>query len=168
MNNYYINTSDKRVHDKEQKNPSIFLAGPTRRGSCFEESWRYKACEILHNLHFDGTIYVPEYPRQTPWDDANIERQTEWEWEALELATTICFWIPRDKDEMIGLTTNVEFGRYITMKPDSIVLGCPEDAFRMRYLKMLYKSVTNKEPANTLADTLALAVANATGYEDTF
>ena len=54
------------------------------------------------------------------------------------------------------------------MKPDSVILGYPKDAFRMRYLKMLYKAVTDREPANTLADTLALAVANATGYKNTF
>lgn len=162
-----INTSNKRIllpeYDNESlsSKSSIFLAGPTRRGSYFEASWRYEACDILNKLSYKGVVYIPEYPKDCPWNDTNIEKQTRWEWEALENASCICFWIPRDHDDLIGLTTNVEFGRYITMKPDSVVLGYPKEAFRMRYLDMLYRECTDRTPVNTLQETLALAVERA-------
>lgn len=158
-----VNTSNKQLRFPKydgvslSSNSSIFLAGPTRRNSCYEDSWRYEAVKILNRLEYKGMVYVPEYPRNYEWNDDYILGQTKWEWEALENASCICFWVPRDTEEMLGLNTNIEFGRYIATRTNHIVLGHPELAFRTRYMDLTYHHFTGKDPVYTLEETMALA-----------
>ena len=69
-----------RIPEYDGKNissgTSIFLAGPTRRGSCYEQSWRKEAVDILDELGYHGVVYVPEFPRNCPWSDDYILDQT--------------------------------------------------------------------------------------------
>ena len=118
--------------------PSIFLAGPTKRNSSFNESWRKYACDYLEQHNFDGIIYVPEYLNQS-FDESKIEQQCLWERSGLKNASIILFWIPREIKEMPAFTTNVEFGTYLQIKPNQIVYGRPNNAQKMRYLDWLYK-----------------------------
>ena len=117
---------------------SIFLAGPTPRGAS-PRSWRVEALALLRTggerlqEDFPGAVFVPE-PKEgptgkwpTPFD------QMIWEQRALEMATCIVFWVPRNMKDMPGLTTNVEFGLYA--RSNKIVLGYPPDAEHMNYLR---------------------------------
>lgn len=125
---------------------SIFLAGPSKRGSKigFTE-WRQEACDILKRLDFDGVVFVPE-----PFMKEGYEAQVDWENECLNMADVILFWIPRNED-LPGFTTNVEYGEW--MKSGKIVLGCPDDAKKVDYLK--YKAKQQHTPiANTLPKTI--------------
>ncbi len=151
----YINTSDNEV--RFSKN-SIFLAGPTQRDSTFETSWRKEAIEILKQLDFNGVVYVPEFLEDVSFTDDFLKNQINWEWQALDNAGIIVFWIPREKEKLPGFATNVEFGRYVTLKPDKVVLGYPETACEIEYLKLLYKKEANKDPKHTLIETLISAV----------
>ena len=69
--------------------------------------------------------------------------------EMLENADVIMFWIPRNKD-MLGLSTNVEFGYMLNKK--NIVYGRPENADRCEFLDFLYKEKLNKDYLINLED----------------
>ncbi len=133
---------------------SIFLAGPTKRNSDVSVSWRMDAIRILKKYNFNGTIYIQEYSPGNSFDKGKLSDQIQWEWQCLSAAGVIMFWIPRSIPDMLGLTTNVEFGRYITLKPDSVVLGFPNDAQKMSYLEELYQEVTSRIPCRTLQSTI--------------
>ena len=122
---------------------SIFLAGPTPRppedGRAGVTSWRPDALEILDRLGFDGDVFVPEVET---WDQHdNYDLQIKWELEALDRATVVAFWIPREillivDGEIKGLkmpafTTNYEFGLFA--KSGKALLGYPPGAQKMSY-----------------------------------
>lgn len=65
----------------------------------------------------------------------SYDDQVWWELEALEKATVVVVWIPRELETMPAFTTNVEFG--FLVKSGKVVIGAPEDAQKMNYLKML-------------------------------
>lgn len=128
---------------------SIFLAGPTLRNSPFKKSWRKEACEILKNLDFKGTVYVPEYSNGE--NGVDLDTQVIWEREGLTEAKVIVFYVPRKFPELPGLTTNVEFGMYLARRPEATILCCPENAEKNSYLKWLYHY---EKPNSTIYSTL--------------
>ena len=112
---------------------AIFLAGPTPRDKTIP-SWRTSAIELLRNtLQFTGSVYVPESLDKEI--DFNKTAQIRWEWEALNIATVIVFWIPRDLETLPGFTTNVEFG--LTSTSSKCVLGFPPHTPKVAYLAEL-------------------------------
>lgn len=132
---------------------SIFLAGPTPR-TPEVPSWRPAAIEMLRNeLNFDGTVLVPEAADGKPHDD--YDRQISWEWEALNQATIVVFWVPRELIAMPAFTTNVEFGFLVAS--GKLVLGAPTSASKMTYLHALAARY-NVPVFNSLFDTLIEAV----------
>ena len=129
-------------------NRSIFLAGPTPR-SPLVKSWRPKALEILENLKFDGYVLVPE---RRDWDDGfDYVDQVDWEYNALHRCRHIVFWIPRSFPHMPALTTNVEFGYYLCLRPNTVYYGRPVDSEKNKYLDWIYKKKTGSEPETDLA-----------------
>lgn len=153
-----ISFSDKPVIKGEK---SIFLAGPTRRNSSFNASWRKEACNLLSSLGFEGIIYVPEYSPDADSfvaTDEDVKRQTYWEWEALDSAAAIVFWVDRKLEDMPAFTTNVEMGIYFTKSPEKCFLGYPESACKMRYPELLYRERMNRASVENLAELLSLAV----------
>ena len=134
--------------------PSIFLAGPTIRNGKFEDSWRYKAVELFEKLGFDGNIYVPE--SKTGEYSEDIAKTAQWEWDRLESSKKIMFWIPRDLKTLPGFTTNIEFGRYITLCPNDVILGFPIGAPKTKYIELLYNRFSSRIIPHTLENTVAL------------
>lgn len=136
-----LNFSDEKININKNKK-SIFLAGPTLRNSTFDKSWRKEACYILEELKFDGVVYIPEFKEgENPFDFMN---QVEWEREGLMNSDIILFYIPRKLPELPGFTTNVEFGMYLTRRPENVLLCCPIDSEKNRYLEWLYsKEIPN-------------------------
>lgn len=138
---------------------SIFLAGPTRRDSYYKKSWRKDAVRILReDLNFDGIVYVPELYEERNFREEEVEKQTRWEWACLDAAGIVAFWIPRTLPDMPAFTTNVEFGIYTEKKPSQVVLGCPPDAEKMRYLKLRYSEIGNGQCCATLEETMKESV----------
>lgn len=151
-------------------NKSIFLAGPTKRDSTYASSWRRVAVHILEEIGFGGIVYVPEFEGRKKFDDKYIERQTRWEWDCLDVAGAILFWIPRCLPDMPAFTTNVEFGIYTEKKPDQVILGYPDYAVKMRYLDLRYNEVTGRTSHRSLQESLEEAVKlveNNYGKRDT-
>jgi len=134
--------------------PTIFLAGPTDRNRLPDQQhtpWREEAIRHFKELGFNGTLYIPE-----PFAD-NFEKQVSWERECLEHASLILFWVPRDLgNDVLGLTTNVEFGRYVTS--ERTVYGRPEFADHVGYLDWLYRLEAKDEPVNDLRKLVEKAI----------
>jgi hypothetical protein len=116
---------------------SIFLAGPTSR---IEEvaSWRPDAIQLLEDMGYDGVVFVPE--DREGGVHLEYDHQIAWEDKYLNLADCIVFWVPRDLSldsrgfpKRAALTTNIEWGAWADS--GKVVLGAPEDAEKMSYLK---------------------------------
>ena len=147
-----INYSDQKVIKGKK---SIFLAGPTPRDKDIQ-SWRPKAIKMLEEMGYDGVVYIPE----REYDDRSFDyvKQVWWEREALHNASAIVFWVPRNMKTMPALTTNDEFGTWVTENPDKVVYGRPKDAEKNRYLDWQYETESGKTPHETLEDTLEEAM----------
>jgi hypothetical protein len=127
----------KLVYAREEVEKSIFLAGPTPRDSD-TPSWRPGAIKILHEHGFDGKVYVPELrPSLEHWSqpDFDYDEQIHWEWSALNVATIVVFWVPRELKKLPAFTTNVEFGSLVAS--GKCIFGAPPDAPKNAYLKAL-------------------------------
>jgi len=131
---------------------SIFLAGPTPRDAN-TPSWRPRALEILEEINFDGAVFVPESEKWTTKEE--YLSQVEWEWEGMNGATVVVFWIPRNLEEMPAFTTNVEFG--LMAHSSKVVLGYPPHTPKMGYLHALAKRY-NIQVVSSLETLLAIAV----------
>lgn len=132
---------------------SIFLAGPTPR-SIEVPSGRPAALRMLEqDLHFSGTVFVPESPDGRPHKE--YDHQVSWEWEALNQASIVVFWVPRELVTMPAMTTNVEFGLLATS--GKLVLGAPRGTPKMGYLNAVARRY-NVPLFDTLLDTLVEAV----------
>lgn len=140
------------IYARQTLPKSIFLVGPTPR-SKEVKSWRPEAAEILNNLGFTGTVFIPENANWGPKD--SYDDQVFWEWEALDQATTIACWIPRDLINMPAFTTNVEFGLYA--KSGKLVLGYPREAPKMHYLNYLAQRY-HVPVCHTLEETMTIAM----------
>lgn len=147
---------------------SIFLAGPTTRKSSFELSWRNTACQYLDMvLHYDGVVYVPEFDSGSLSED-DLLRQMEWEKKGLMGAGAILFNLCRKFPENPGLTTNVEFGRYLTKRPNNTILCSPKDADKNRYLEWQFlderpEAIIYRELNSALNAAVLVAHDNASG-----
>ena len=109
---------------------SIFLAGPTPRDHS-SPSWRPGMIKTLRDAGFTGDIFVPE--KRGDYLSYEYGTHTRWEVEYLNKATLILFWIPRDLESMPAFTSNIDFGEF--SHSGKIILGYPEWAKKMRYLK---------------------------------
>jgi hypothetical protein len=121
-------------------NKSIFLAGPSLRPGQEGISWRIKALEILRVLEYDGVVFVPEFENGQFDEDFNWTNQVLWESRCLRCADTILFNINRDIDNnLLGLTTNTEFGQW--MDSGKTVLVTPLNADKVEYQKWWAKNL---------------------------
>ena len=142
--------------------PYLFLAGPTARDE-HGPRWRDEAIQHLERISEGiglGTVIIPEDEDFGNFDDANMDAQVDWEWETLDAADAVLFWVPRSMDLLPGLTTNVEFGMYADSK--KVVLGYPPAAEHCGYLKRLavrYKVPVSHDLATTCIAGATLARA---------
>lgn len=128
---------------------SIFLVGPTPREDDVQ-SWRPYALKAItsfcKNQDIDLVIFVPETRDRV----YRYLEQVEWEKRYLEMADVILAWVPRDMNTtMKGLTTNVEFGRYV--ESGKLFYGRPDNADDIRYLDWIYTDLTGRKANNTLS-----------------
>ena len=133
---------------------SIFLAGPTPRTKNVL-SWRPEALQLLRKHQFNGTVFVPESENNKDFSDWHYDNQVLWEWEGLNQATVILFWVPRNLKDMPAFTTNVEYG--LTIHSSKVVLGFPEVAEKMKYLEALAKRF-NIKTFNDLEKTIIASI----------
>lgn len=144
----------KIIYARQLLPKSIFLAGPTPRSKDVE-SWRPAAIDLFRKADFKGTILVPEDADWSP--KFTYEDQVQWEWEGLDTATVVMFWVPREMSDMPAFTTNVEYGMMIAKR--NVVMGWPNDAPKNRYLEQLAYRYDLGGPYHTLQDTVTAAIA---------
>lgn len=142
----------KVCYSRTQLPKSIFLAGPTPRDPV-TKSWRPEAVQILQDLNFDGTVFVPE-ESESSWK-FSYDDQVEWELQALHSASAIAFWVPRELATMPAFTTNVEFGLFAARR--NVVLGFPPDAAKMKYLRAI-ANMYGLAVCDCLEETLEVAM----------
>lgn len=149
---------------------SIFAVGPTPRDAQ-TKSWRPELLDLLEKSGFDGYLFAPEREDFALLKGLDYNGQIEWEWEAIARAACVLCWVPRDMATMPALTTNVEFGLICAFKPERVVLGAPDNAASVRYLRYMAENVrqlhqTFGKPVpkvdvptfNTLPNTVAAAL----------
>ena len=112
-----LNYSDQKIEIGKE---SIFLAGPIPRKNEVK-NWKEDAIKYLEILKYDGIVYIPEKQNKKVVEGDLDE--TNWEINAMTNAKKIVFWIPRRFPDMLGLTTNIEFGMTITFKANDIVVN---------------------------------------------
>jgi hypothetical protein len=110
--------------------PSIMLCGPTPR-SPIVQSWRPEAIRIFQDLEWPGTLLSPEDKEGFIKEPVYAE-QVEWEHHAMNRATCIMFWVARSFPDMMGLTTNIEWGMWGAHI--KTVLGAPLMADKVKYM----------------------------------
>lgn len=144
----------------ENEKPSMFLAGPTPREKGVK-SWRDEAINLLQEMNYDGTVYIPESKTRVPGVEVlPFEETVEWEQVRLNSSSAIVFWIPREIKDMPAFTTNVEFGIYYNK--GNAIYGRPRKAPKCKYLDYIYKRDVKEDPCVTLKDTLSKAILKAT------
>jgi hypothetical protein len=117
--------------------PTVFLAGPTVRGNQPNLiSWRFEAIDLFKSKNFDGNIIIPEFIDKTESDKYRYDLPV-WEFFGLQKSKIIMFWIPRTR-ELIGLTTNFEFGYWIGRDREKIVYGRPDNSYRNTYCDIMW------------------------------
>lgn len=147
------------TYAQEQLEESIFLAGPTVRPGVDLQSWRPEALRLLKEKGFKGRVFVPEMPGGG-LSAGTVDQQIRWEWSALDQASVIVFWVPRDLALIPGFTTNVEFGSFDNS--GKVLLGYPADAEKMRYMDRLARRyhVPVFDDLSTLLDAAIEKAAN--------
>jgi len=143
------------------KTPTIFLAGPTVRGNQTHlTSWRFEAIEMFKNKGFNGNLIIPEFSNKTESDQYRYDLPI-WEYKGLNRCKVIMFWIPRTR-ELIGLTTNCEFGYWIAKNRYKVVYGRPDDAYRIKYLDIMWNVLNEEAKVKTVKkDQFVLPIYNA-------
>jgi 8-oxo-dGTP pyrophosphatase MutT (NUDIX family) len=132
---------------------AIFLAGPRTDK---DASWRPNVLRDIQAFYqsedLNIVVFIPE-PRHQSFDSNNYVGQLEWEKQHLDMADAILAWVPTDMtSSLIGLTTHVEFGRYV--ESGKLFYGRPDGADHMSYLDWMYTDVTKRQPITRLADLI--------------
>lgn len=123
---------------------SVFLAGPTSRDAVPDYMWRKDAHHFLRTIGFTGLIFVPEprgdsylTKRSSSADFTEGDSIYAWEHRGLVKATHRVFWIPRNKQQLLGLTTNREIGQWMVRAQhnkkvsSTLFIGWPKEAVSM-------------------------------------
>lgn len=122
---------------------SIFLAGPSPRyyigSKIATDTWRHLAVDLLAEAGYDGHVFIPLpkfafYPGIATDQVIDYLRQIEWEKSAMNRADVLFFYVDRKQDNQ-GLTTNIEFGKYVDS--GRMVYCRPRDAVKVRYMDEL-------------------------------
>jgi hypothetical protein len=132
---------------------SLFAGGPSPRGR-EQLNWRPEFLAILEEIGYKGQVFIP-LPRERMWD-AEYEDQKPWELQYLKAVTVIAFWMPRS-EELRGMTSNVEFGLFA--HGGKVVLGYPEEAEHMGYLRYIADVEAHIPVAHTMRATIDLSLA---------
>ena len=135
---------------------TIFLAGPSPRDEDVGSWRRPQALQMLEDMNFKGTVFVPEW-RMAPPAGTKLEYDTQVEWEtaAMNMSDCILFWIPRELKTMPAFTTNDEWGTW--KQSGKVVFGAPENAEKVKY-QQWWAGKLGLPIHTTLWDTLGDAV----------
>lgn len=125
------------VENIDWNKQTVFLAGPTVRGNQPHlTSWRNEAITLFRKMRFAGNLIIPEFKDKRESDQYRYDLPV-WEFSCLQKSDVIMFWVQRTR-ELIGLTTNCEFGYWMARSRMKMVYGRPDDAYRISYLDIMW------------------------------
>lgn len=143
---------------------TLFLAGPNDRlevgDPIRKDTWRHRVVNYLDARRYDLTVFIP-FPKEIFYGDTltheiDYSLQIQWELDCLDAADIILFYVERT-EKNLGLTTNIEFGRYID---SGRIMYCrPNEALNIRYLDQMILARNKKVYYNlhsVLEDTVSL------------
>ncbi len=122
---------------------AVFLAGPTSRDAIPDYLWRKDAHHFLRASGFDSFIIVPEFRGQSnlqntfKHDFTSSSFVHDWERVGLRNSQYRLFWIPRNREQLLGLTTNRELGQWMALAESNkeiserLFIGWPSSATNM-------------------------------------
>jgi hypothetical protein len=148
---------------KRKEKHSVFLAGPSP-GQSGQKSWRIEGIRLLKEAGYTGLVLIPEGRPAIEEEKGpnfwNYHNQVDWEYAGLEEAALVAFWVPRKLNLFPGFTTNIEFGRYVSVKTDRVLYGRPKGSDKTKYLDWLYAKVTRglQEPVFETLEELVNAI----------
>jgi len=134
---------EDEIPEKKMCNPTVFLAGPTSRHGIPDYIWRKDAIHYLRHSGYWGKIIVPEprgysYLAGTAFNDfTDAEKIYQWERRGIHQSNDVVFWIPRNRQQLLGLTTNREVGQLMGRAEhdkelsEHLYIGWPEKADSM-------------------------------------
>lgn len=107
-------------------------------------------------------MIIPEFTSKTESDKYRYDLPI-WEFTGLRKSGVIMFWIPRTR-ELIGLTTNCEFGYWMARDRKKVVYGRPDESYRNKYLDIMWNETARMERIecsiyNTLDTTIDAAIS---------
>jgi hypothetical protein len=111
--------------------PSVYLDGP--KGTVSKISWRKRLLETFTVQGYEHVIIVPECRDNNYRPPYGTKEFYEWEDLAMNMATMIMFWIPRDSTLFTGKDINDRWGYWKQRK--NVILGYPERAEDVGYQK---------------------------------
>lgn len=163
----------------EKREDLIFLAGPTSRDGIPDYMWRKDAVHFLRLYGYEGRILVPElrgysYLAERSKDDfTDTDTIIRWEHVALKNASHRVFWIPRNREQLLGLTTNREISQWMGRAEsnesisESLFIGWPHDAVNMASMDFeLQESRVGRKKGGHYTSLEALCKELASFFDD--
>jgi hypothetical protein len=170
----------------------VFLAGPNPTKGDLSHGWRRK---VLDELSDDPricacmTVVAPE-PESGPaematdggnGDDMAVYKQTQWEWQYLEMCRITAFWLPTywNREDSgpfpsnIGPTSRWEFGYFFARWEQAphlreLIAGAPADADGVRWAQYVVRSrglawheLAEKDKDKLVAPSFVAAIKDA-------
>lgn len=159
--------SDAVCSDETQ--PTVFLNGLT------ETEQLNKAIKAFANTVPDIILYIPAngitksdgtveiQPETNCINDALAKQHIIWKRKALAIADCILFWIP--SKNQLDTAAFIEFGEWITRKPNQIILGHSKNAENTQYIDFLYEAhCDNGIVINSLKEAVKRAAKKAADF----
>lgn len=124
---------------------SIFLMGVKRNGK-YDTEWMSKACAILDEENYDGTVYLPD----------GREEHSAAEAEAVSNATLIVCWI--DKDAQTDKNWSMPFNYGKVLEAGNVLYGRAPGIDMARHIDWLYDADYSREPFDDLRELMKEAI----------
>lgn len=134
---------DDEVPEKKEGDTMIFLLGPTSRDGIPDYMWRKDAVHYLRSAKYVGKILIPEYrggsylSLEGTADFTDARKIFVWEHNGIRRSSALLAWIPRNGQQLLGLTTNRELGQAMGRAEHDkkwskrLFIGWPENAKNM-------------------------------------
>jgi hypothetical protein len=109
--------------------PSLYLDGPKNKINGM--SWRKKLIDAFNAKEFPYVIIVPECRNSEFRPPYHTPEFYEWQERAMNMATYVLFWIPRDSKMYTGKDINDRWGEWKLRK--NVILGFPKKSEETEY-----------------------------------
>jgi hypothetical protein len=116
-------------------------------------NWRTEALRLIKESCDKNSLSVNVFvPLPESGSVISYDHQIDWEEDFITRADVKLFWIPRDMEILLGLTTNFEFGEFY--RDHNTIYGRPDTAAKIAYLDHKFKKHRPEEKIYTTLEGL--------------